>query len=590
MIRMPERMSLKNIDNVTLREKLIKLTTFFLVSTIVLMTIIAMLFINFAYDRVLEVTMEKSDNTTKIHVEALVSSLEMNHQSYKDGKITENQALENAKNLVRSTRYNSGAGYFWVDLADGVNAVHIRPEVEGTNRYNQKDAEGNLFVQDTIAAGNVSGGSFFDFYFPKPGSDKPLKKRGFVKIFEPYGWYVGSGNYEEDLIAAVEEELLSARIAKGISLGVFVILGIAIYFVAMRYVQRVAEKIASPISACAKRLKLLAEGDLHTPVIDIHSEDEGGMIAAATKELAHSLKTVIDDLSRVLSALSDGNFVVKVDEKYFGDFRPLKDALENIVHSLDMTLSSINQSADQVTEGSNQIASGAQSLSQGAIEQAGAVEKLTCAIGKISTILQKNADEAHQVSKRVDSVGKEMIENNEMMKHLTSAMDKIQESAQEIRNIIKTIEDIAEQTNMLSLNASIEAARAGDAGRGFAVVAGEVGALAAKTSDASRVTTQLIEGSRNSVNEGMRLADQTRESLLATVNRVNSIIGDIDNIASEAVQQSKMVKQVAEEISQISGVVETNSAMAEQSASTSEEFAAQAQMLKEMIGKFNLTK
>lgn len=571
-----------------LKEKLIRIVTFFLVVAIGLMTVIALFFINFAYDRVLEVTMEKADDTTKIHVESLVSSLEMNYKLFEMGKITEAQAMENAKNLVRGTRYNGGSGYFWADLADGGNAVHIRAEIEGTNRYDQKDAAGNYFVRDTIAAGNVSGGSFFDFYFPKPGDDKPLKKRGFVKQFEPYGWYVGSGNYEEDLVAMVEKELFAARMAKVVSLVVFLLLGFVLYRLAVRYVRRVAEETAAPIAACAQRLKALAQGDLHSPVPEVRGKDESGRIAAATKELAGSLRAVIEDLSRVLARMAGGDFKVKAGEGYIGDFQPLRDALENIVQSLSTTLLCINQSADQVADGSKQIASGAQSLSQGAVDQADAVEKLTATVGAVSAVLQKSSVDARDVSESVESVGGEMLGNNEKMKQLANAMHKINESSNKISEIIKTIEEIAAQTNMLSLNATIEAARAGEAGRGFAVVAAEVGALAAKTSEASRNTTALIERSTFSVNEGMRLADQAERSLESTVESVNGIIGRIDAIAQEAAQQSDMMKQVVTGIDQISDVVETNSAMAEQSASSSEEFTAQAQMLKELIGKFQL--
>lgn len=350
----------------------------------------------------------------------------------------------------------------------------------------------------------------------------------------------------------------------------------------------VARGISRPITACADRLEKLAHGDLNTPVPEIDSNDETGVLAKATKVIVVGLTCIVNDLILVLEAMADGNFDIqsKEEDKYIGDFEPLLRASETINARLSDTLSQINEAADQVSSGSEQVSSGAQALSQGATEQASSVQQLAATINDISYQVKNNADSAKEASGIVLHNGEELNQSNDKMQHLISAMGEISKTSQEIGKVIKTIEDIAFQTNILALNAAVEAARAGAAGKGFAVVADEVRNLASKSSEAAKGTTTLIENSIKAVENGTALVDETAKSLSRVVEGSGKVADTVDQIAEASMNQSESITQVTVGVDQISSVVQTNSATAEESAAASEELSAQAQMLKELVSRF----
>lgn len=352
----------------------------------------------------------------------------------------------------------------------------------------------------------------------------------------------------------------------------------------------VAKGISKPITACASRLEKLAKGDLQSPVPKISNRDETGMLADATNIIVVGLTCVVNDLIHVLEAMGNGNFNIHSEEedKYIGDFEPLLNAAKTINIRLSDTLNQINQAADQVSSGSEQVSSGAQALSQGATEQASSVQELAATINDISSQVKNNAENAKEASGIVSLTGVELSQSNQKMKDLIGAMGEITKSSQEIGKVIKTIEDIAFQTNILALNAAVEAARAGAAGKGFAVVADEVRSLASKSSEAAKGTTVLIENSIKAVENGTTLADETAKSLTRVVEGSGKVAETVEHIAEASMNQSDSINQVTVGVDQISSVVQTNSATAEESAAASEELSGQAQMLKELVSRFKL--
>lgn len=351
---------------------------------------------------------------------------------------------------------------------------------------------------------------------------------------------------------------------------------------------RLARQIGEPVKDCAQRLRLLAEGDLDTPVHEIHTGDETQILADSARTLVQGFRLMIQDMDEMLAEMSRGNLTAdsKCEEAYVGGYRGLLDSARKLSAQLSDTLRQINQSADQVSAGAEQVSAGAQALSQGATEQASAIEEQAATINDISGKIIATADRAGDVHSQSSETGREVEQCNEQMLELVNAVRDIGESSSQIGKIIKTIEDIAFQTNILALNAAVEAARAGTAGKGFAVVADEVRNLASKSAEASKSTSVLIEGSARSVEKGMKIADETAASLQKAVISTENTVKAVDKITEATAEQSQAVSQVTQGVDQISSVVQTNSATAEESAAASEELSGQAVILKELVGQF----
>ena len=349
----------------------------------------------------------------------------------------------------------------------------------------------------------------------------------------------------------------------------------------------ITRSLTRPIRELDSAANEMAKGNLKINVGYV-SKDELGNLADSMRTMSERVSYYMGEISDAMQQLSIGNLDVKKREAFLGDFKPVQDSIRTLVGALNDTLGQIGQSADQVSNGADQVSGGAQALSQGATEQASSIEELAATITEMSGQIQNNAQSALQASQTVDGVGEKILESNQQMQTMTKAMGEISASSSEIGKIIKTIEDIAFQTNILALNAAVEAARAGEAGKGFAVVADEVRSLASKSSDASKSTAALIENSLKAVENGTRIADETAQSLLSVVEGTKEIASQINQIAAASSEQSKGAAQVQLWIDQISNVVQTNSATAEESAAASEELSGQAQMLKTLISKFKL--
>ena len=386
---------------------------------------------------------------------------------------------------------------------------------------------------------------------------------------------------------ATEESFYLYRTATYLMGGVI----IAIIFVGVIFSFVIVRLIKTPISEIQDAAIKMAEGDLDVK-ISYTAKDELGVLAAQVRRLLHKLQVIIDDENKFLAKMAEGDFTVDsiCEEEYTGGFHPLLVSFRGIAEKLNETMLQISQSSSRVACEAEQVSNGAQALAQGSTEQASSVQEFAATINEISNKVKQNADNAQQANTTAGSVSMNMNVSNEKMQQMMQAMGDISSCSSEISKIIKTIVDIAFQTNILALNASVEAARAGAAGRGFAVVANEVRSLASKSAAASQETATLIENSLRAVENGTQIADETEQSLLHAVNDVNEMTDIIRQISEASSDQAYAISQIMMGIEQISSVVQTNSATAEESAAASEELSTQAQLMKSLIEMFKLKK
>lgn len=396
----------------------------------------------------------------------------------------------------------------------------------------------------------------------------------------------GTNGWSMD-VSVIKEEFFNGAYKSIAVIGAIAIFSIIVSVLCMR---QIAVSISDPITKCIKRIELLAQGDIHSPVPEVKANDETAVLAASMNRLVYDFDKVVGDIAYVLGEMSDGNFKVEsqAEESYLGDFENIQQSIKKLRYALIETLLKIKEAANQVSLGSSQMAESAQDLAEGATDQAGAVEELQATISDVTEQTLRSADVAVEAYKQAESVSEVVNASKEELARMSKTMGEINQTSQRIGNIIASIEDIASQTNLLSLNAAIEAARAGEAGKGFAVVAEEIRKLAEQSAQAAVDTTQLIESSIEEVARGNEITQETVNSLKQVISGVNTVLHSVNGVQETAIQQAESMKQVDQGVEQISGVVQSNSATAQETSATSEELSAQAMTLNGLVEKFRL--
>jgi methyl-accepting chemotaxis protein len=473
--------------------------------------------------------------------------------------------------VMRSIKVGDGGTAFMLDK-NGITIADIDSELVGVeDSIALGDTNPRLKKYSKICKRMIAGEDGTGTY----SYNGKTKVVAYSPVPETDGWSIG--------VAAVRNEFL---VMFYISLAFTILFVIVFTFIGIRSGIKLGKAVAEPLIKAVDRLKLLAAGDIHSEVPAPTENDETAVLMNCLAETIQDLNTVIQNISNNLAELANGNFLIDVEEDYKGDFVQISESFRGIVRSLSVAMRDIDNNAESVRKGATDLAGASQLLAEGATDQASAIQELTATMTDISEKIHVNAENAEKVRVIVAGMNDQVMESDKQMRQSTEAMGRIREASDKIAEIISSIEEIASQTNLLALNASIEAARAGEAGKGFAVVATQVGILSEQSSEAAKNTKNLIQNAISAVEDGTKLANSTAESLLLVVDNARVVSEAVAQIAEASDTQAEATAQITEGINQIAGVVESNSATSQESAAASEELSSQADLLKELVDRF----
>ncbi|OGU16116.1 MAG: chemotaxis protein [Geobacteraceae bacterium GWC2_53_11] len=505
--------------------------------------------------------MNEKQATVSYMVQGAASVLASFQKQVEAGTLTKEEAQKQAAEKIAAMRYD-GSNYLWInDLGPKMVMHPIKPELNGKDLSDNKDPNGKALFVEMASICKEKGKGFVEYVWSKPGSSKPVPKISYVELYQPWGWVVGTGIYVDDVTA----HMLQIQIRIGATLVVLLLLGIVLAWL-------VARTVTGPIKLVVTTIRDIAqgEGDL-TRRLPVNSANEIG-------ELSEWFNTFINKLHGIISQVSGSS-------------------LQLASSALELQLTS-----RQMTESIAQLSSQSTSL-------ATAGEEMSATSGDIATNCHHAATNASGASQKAHQgaavVGQSIAVMNsiaERVKNASGTVDALGIRSEQIGAIIGTIEDIADQTNLLALNAAIEAARAGEQGRGFAVVADEVRALAERTTRATKEIGEMIKAiqkeTRDAVNsmeqsviqveQGTSHASDSGRSLQEILDIINDVTEQIGQIATAAEEQTATTREISGNVMNLNDLAQQNDHALHETAIAANDVSRQAEELKELVGQFKL--
>lgn len=370
---------------------------------------------------------------------------------------------------------------------------------------------------------------------------------------------------------------------------VFICSMLAIVYMIVMTINFARKELLNPIIGVSAALAELARGHLDVDLGNMEANNsEVGRMVGALMYMKDNFSKMITEIADVLGSMGQGNYKVEVKENYVGEFVRIKEAMVEIIEEMKGVLNTIRNTAQEIDGGSEQLAKAAMDLADGSTVQAAKMQEVADMVNQMALSMEAKAEEAQETVKIASEAGKALLDGNEKMQELKSAIGDIEKCSNEIRTIIGTIEDIANQTNLLSLNAAIEAARAGEAGRGFAVVAEQVKNLAEESAKAAGETRKLIDTTVDAVQKGIAYADVTAESMNAVMEGARMSTEMMEKMSVELREEAANMMKIDDNVARVAEIVDNNSATSEETAAVSEEQTAQVATMVQMMEQFTI--
>ncbi|MFH1028063.1 MAG: methyl-accepting chemotaxis protein [Pseudomonadota bacterium] len=512
------------------------------------------------------------DALVKSQVHTVVSLIATVEERSRKGEISADEARKQAADLVRQLRYQKD-NYFWIDTVDGVNVVMLGKPSEGKSRLDIKDQKGKFLIREIIENGRREGGGYTDYWFPKAGSDTPMPKRSYSLEFKPWGWVVGTGNYVDDIDKIMDEHKNTARRSFVANIAFFAVSAVVIILgclgFAFWFANDITRKIGGDPLYAVEVVEKVAGGDLGVGIV-IQGNYPGSLLQLI-RNLVASQRRMMEKIKESAESLASASM----------ELRATSDTMSHTTEDIVSQASTVATAGEEMSATSGDIASNCISAAENA--------------GRASEMAKDGAAVVMGTVRGMERIAGRVRET-------AASVDALGSSSVQIGNIIGTIEDIADQTNLLALNAAIEAARAGEQGRGFAVVADEVRALAERTTRATKEIAAMIKGIQSetrtavaSMEEGVQEvakgsseAVKSGEALGNILSQINEVTAQINQIATAAEEQTATTREISNNVHMINEAVSGSARGVQELSLAAGSLSTLAEELKEMVAYYRL--
>ncbi len=529
-------------------------------------------------------------------LESFISVVQMNSM----GKLTKNIYQQNLLPINQINKINRLTNQYRLILFQVVGEVDPAIMVEHIKKLKAKEQEIEKLVQHKALSDNKEDLRKFSEAWKKVGENTQeiigmaenfakedafdMANRDNRKLFDQANVIIST------LILKLEKNAFksyeNSEQVQSDGLMIVLIIAIAGSLFAIVFAVIITRIITIPLARLSKAVLSSEQNGDFSVRANVDTKDEIGNTATAFNQLMEVMQSAFGDVNRVMEAVAKGDLTERIDNDYGGNLQG--SSINEAVDMLGRSLKRVAITSDEVKTSSSELSGSSQSLSSGTTQQAASLQEISSSMTEVDKLTKANNKNASQAKQCTGQTIETVKKGNMQMESMLSSMKEINHTSTEITKIIKIIDEIAFQTNLLALNAAVEAARAGKYGKGFAVVADEVRNLAARSGEAAKNTTALIEKSIKEVENGVKNADQTAESLNEITDGINKVSEFVDSIAQGSVEQEIGITEINHGLAQVNNVVQQNSSIAEESASASQELTAQAIQLQQMVNQFKL--